>query len=84
VQVLWTACRSNQFAADAYLNGKYRGAFTTVLCDLVRASKGEIQRANLLKTLRKTLKDKRFVQVPQLETSAKLKKSLFLAPWEGR
>jgi len=77
-QVLWAACKSNQYAADARLNGKYGGAFTAVLCDLVRSSQGAIQRANLLKSLRSTLKKKRFDQVPQLETSAKLKKSIFL------
>ncbi|HOV88287.1 MAG TPA: caspase family protein [Syntrophobacteraceae bacterium] len=79
VQVLWAACRSNQYAADALLNGKYGGAFTTFLCDLVRSSQGTISRKDLLTTLRKGLKANRFAQVPQLETGTKLKKARILA-----
>jgi metacaspase-1 len=75
IQVLWAACRSSQYAADALLNGKYCGAFTTFLCDLVRASKGVIPQKDLLNALRKTLKENRFTQVPQLETGRKLKKA---------
>lgn len=79
VQILWAACRSNQYAADAHINGKYGGAFTTFLCDLVRSSKGTIPRKNLLTALRKALKEDRFAQVPQLETGTKLKKACILA-----
>jgi hypothetical protein len=78
IQVLWAACRSNQYAADALLNGKYCGAFTSVLCELVREANGEIPRNDLLAALRKSLKANRFVQVPQLETGRKLKKARLL------
>lgn len=73
VQVLWAACKSNQSAADALLDGKYGGAFTTFLCDLVRNTNGATPRKDLLTALRKALKEDRFSQIPQLETNTTLK-----------
>jgi len=78
IQVLWAACRANQFAADAYFGGKYGGAFTTSLCESLAASKGQIGRYDLLKSVQEKLKKGGFNQVPQLETARKLKKALFL------
>jgi hypothetical protein len=77
IQVLWAACRSNQYAADAYLNGRYCGAFTTFLCDLVRRYEAQIPRKDLLSELRRILKTNRFTQSPQLETTTKLRRASF-------
>lgn len=79
IQVLWAACRANQYAADALLDGKYGGVFTTSFCDLVRRTGGRIARKDLLKAVRKRLKENRFTQVPQLETARKLKNACLLA-----
>jgi hypothetical protein len=79
IQVLWAACRSNQYASDAFLNGKYGGAFTTFLCDLVRSHQAQIPRKALLSELRETLKKNRFTQSPQLETTTKLRKAQFFS-----
>jgi len=73
-QVLWSACKATQYAADAHLNGKYGGAFTTLFCECVRGAQGKLSRSALLKALRADLKKNGFVQVPQLETSTKYKK----------
>jgi len=78
IQVLWAACRSDQYAADAQLNGKYGGAFTTALCECLTASKGKIGRYELLKKIRTRLKKGRFIQAPQLETARKFRNTQFL------
>lgn len=79
LQVLWAACRSSQYAADALLNGRYGGAFTTFLCDSIKASGSKISRSGLLKDLRTNLRKNGFKQVPQLETVRGLKRKSFLA-----
>jgi hypothetical protein len=78
-QVLWAACKANQYAADAHLNGQYGGAFTTSLCLCVRQAGGKLTRSSLLKALRANLKKNRFDQVPQLETAGKYKKAGLLS-----
>ena len=78
IQVLWAACRANQFAADAYIGGKYGGAFTTSLCESLAATKGQMGRYDLLKSVQEKLKKDGFKQAPQLETSRKFKKAPFL------
>ncbi len=80
-QVLWAACRSNQVANDALIDGQYGGAFTRYLCDLVRETEGNIKRQNLIRRLRSELKKAGFSQVPSLETNSKLKKAAFLSPY---
>lgn len=79
VRVLWAACRSDQYAADALLDGKYGGAFTTFLCNLVRQANGSIHRKDLIKALRTELKKGGFEQVPQLEAGTKPRQALFLS-----
>ena len=78
VRVLWAACRSNQYASDALIDGRYGGAFTTYLCNLVRQGEGNTTRAELAKVLRSELKKAEFKQTPQLEGSTKPRKALFL------
>ena len=80
-QVLWAACRSNQVASDALIDGQYGGAFTRYLCDLVREAEGNIKRQDLIRRLRSELKKAGFSQVPSLETNSKLKKAAFLSPY---
>ncbi|MBF0103401.1 MAG: caspase family protein [Desulfobacterales bacterium] len=65
--VLFSGCKSNQTSADAYINGTYNGAFTYYFCKLLRDTVGKINRAELLKQLRASLKYHGFSQIPQLE-----------------
>ena len=68
--VLWAACRSNQYSADADVGGRPGGAFTYFFCRHIRDTQGEINRAELLKRVRASLKYEGFSQVPQLECAA--------------
>lgn len=65
--VLWAACRSNQFSADADIDGKPSGAFSYFFCRHLRAVQGKVSRDQLLKLVRASLKHEGFSQVPQLE-----------------
>lgn len=78
-QVLWTACKANQYASDACLGGKYGGAFTTLFCEYVRRAQGKPSRNDLLKALRADLKKNGFTQTPQLEAGSKYKKAGLLS-----
>ena len=65
--VLWAACRSNQYSADAEIGGAPNGAFTYFFCKHVRDTSGKIARSDLIKLVRASLKHEGFSQVPQLE-----------------
>lgn len=72
--VLFAACRPDQTAADAHINGQYNGAFTRYLIDGLRTGNGH-SRADLLKTVRADLRQGRFAQVAQLEGQAAAKRT---------
>jgi hypothetical protein len=72
--VLWAACRSNQYSADADVGGKPGGAFTYFFCKHIRDNSGKVSRAELLKLVRASLKHEGFSQVPQLEGPEEKKK----------
>lgn len=65
--VLWAACRSDQFSADAEIDGKAAGAFTFYFCRHLRDTQGKVTRDQLLKLVRASLKHEGFSQVPQME-----------------
>lgn len=65
--VLWAACRSDQYSADADIGGSPNGAFTWFFCESARASGDGAARADLLDRIRKELRDDGFDQSPQLE-----------------
>jgi hypothetical protein len=68
--VLWAACRSDQFSADAEIGGKPSGAFSYYFCRHLRDVQGKVHRDQLLKLVRASLKHEGFSQVPQLEGPA--------------
>ena len=76
--VLFSGCRDNQTSADAEIKGTYNGAFTYYFCSHLRDTKGDLQRAELLKRLRASLKYNGFDQIPQLECGADKKKKRIL------
>jgi hypothetical protein len=65
--VLWAACRSDQYSADADVGGKPGGAFTYFFCRHIRDTAGKVSRSDLIKLVRASLKHEGFSQVPQLE-----------------
>jgi metacaspase-1 len=69
--VLWAACRSDQYSADAEVGGRPAGAFTYFFCKHLRDAQGRVSRAELLKRVRASLKFEGFSQVPQLECPTK-------------
>ncbi len=72
--VLMAACRADQTAADAFLDGRYNGAFTY---NLIRALKdnGQLSRADVLQVVSKGLKSGGFDQIAQLEGTTAAKKA---------
>ena len=79
--VLWAACRSDQYSADAEIGGRPAGAFTYYFCRHVRDTQGKVTREQLLKLVRASLKHEGFSQVPQLEGPAgSAKTGVFGAP----
>ena len=65
--VLFSGCKENQTSADAFINGRYNGAFTYYFCKYLRESHGDIVRNDLIKCVRASLRHNGFNQVPQLE-----------------
>jgi len=74
--VLLAACRADQTAADAFLEGRYNGAFTYNFIKAVTGD-GTLGRADILKLVSKGLRAGGFDQVAQLEGSTAARK----APW---
>lgn len=74
--VLMAACRDDQTAADALIEGRYNGAFTYHFLKSLQ-SDGTSGRAGILKLVSKGLKAGGFDQVAQLEGTTAARK----APW---
>lgn len=72
--VLMAACRADQTAADAPIDGRYNGAFTYHLLKSL-ASDGSSPRAEILKLVSKGLKAGGFDQVAQLEGTTAARKA---------
>lgn len=72
--VLMAACRDDQTATDAFIDGRYNGAFTYHFVKTLK-SDGTLSRAELLKAVSKALKEGRFDQVVQLEATPAQKKA---------
>ncbi|MBO1266816.1 caspase family protein [Arthrobacter cavernae] len=72
--VLMAACRSEQTAADALIDGRYNGAFTHHFVKSLQ-SDGTVGRADVLKLVSKGLKAGGFDQVAQLEGTTAARKA---------
>lgn len=68
--ILWAACKDNQTAADAFIEGAWHGAFTYHFCREARASGNHLSRAKVLAKVRSDLNDALFTQTPQLDCEA--------------
>jgi len=78
--VLLAACRDDQTSADAFIDGKYRGAHTWFLCRSLRAADWIPTYRHLASTTGAALSRAGFDQVPQLEGPARLLSSGVFAP----
>lgn len=67
--ILWAGCMASQTSADAYINGRYHGAFTYYLNSHLRRDP-RVSRKELLKKVRSSLRHGGYSQVPQLEIEA--------------
>lgn len=67
--ILWAGCMANQTSADAYINGRYHGAFTYYFNAHLRQNP-RVSRRELLKKVRASLRHGGYSQIPQLETEA--------------
>jgi hypothetical protein len=72
--ILWSGCMDNQTSADAYIKDAYNGAFTYYFCHHLRKTSGQLNRRQLLKRIRNSLRHNGYWQIPQLECSATAKK----------
>jgi len=70
--VLFSACKANQTAADAYINGKYNGAFTWAMCTALERMNPKVTKRELFKELKMNVTGARFSQIPGLEGSVSL------------
>jgi len=77
--VLWAACQSSQYSADAEIGGSPNGAFTWFFCETARAAAKGSTRAELLDRIRKGLRADGFDQTPQLECGASARIGKLLA-----
>jgi hypothetical protein len=67
--ILWAGCMASQTSADAYINGRYHGAFTYYLNMHLRRNP-QVSRKELLRKVRSSLTHGGYSQVPQLEIEA--------------
>lgn len=76
--ILWAGCKSDQTSADAYIGGKFNGAFTFALTNSIKKVNGNITRSNLINEMRKFLNTNGYEQIPQLECSEEYMNKKFL------
>lgn len=67
--ILWAGCMANQTSADAYIEGRYHGAFTYYLNAHLRRNP-QVSRRELLRKVRASLRHGGYSQIPQLELEA--------------
>ncbi len=78
--VLLAACRSNQYSADAWIDGDFHGAFTYFLWKAAADAGFAVSYADLIKSVRRELKKAGYEQVLQLEGPASLLDQPVFAP----
>ncbi|MCL4297965.1 MAG: caspase family protein [Anaerolineae bacterium] len=76
--VLLAACEDRQTAADARIDGQYRGAFTWALGKAVKEANGNLTYDELIARISANLKI--YGQTPQLECPSEMRTLKFLAP----
>jgi hypothetical protein len=77
---LLAGCEDQQTAADARIEGQWRGAFTWALSKAIKEANGDLSYLDLITRTGANLKD--YDQRPQLECPTVLRDRKFLAPLE--
>ncbi len=77
-QILLAACRDDETAADAFIDGEHRGAFTWSLATALREANGAITYADLINRSAELLKN--YTQNPQIDCPEELRGRQFLSP----
>jgi hypothetical protein len=76
--VLWAGCKDNQTSADAMIGNSFNGAFTYYFCRHIRDTQGKLNRGELIRRVRASLRHEGYSQIPQLETpEGRAKETLF-------
>lgn len=68
--VMWAACRDNQTAAEASIDGTYRGVFSYSYFKVLRRTNGKVSRRKLDTLVSSAVRGMGYSQVPQLEANA--------------
>lgn len=76
--VMISGCRSDQTSADAFIGGKYMGACTFHLIDVLRTNHFNITNKSLVDDLNRELAAKRFTQRPELNGDHSMHDQMFL------
>ncbi len=75
---LLAACQDRQTAADARIEGEYRGAFTWALSTTIREANGNLTYDDLIAGASAKMKD--YTQIPQLECPAGVRTAKLFSP----
>ena len=60
--ISFSGCRDEQTSADAFIDGKFQGALTALLAQVLRETKGDISWAELMQRVNELLAAKRYSQ----------------------
>lgn len=75
---LWTACKDNELAGEAIIDGKKQGVFTHTFCKVLRRAGKETPRKTLYSLVTEYVKTLDFSQHPRLEgTEKSFEKNVF-------
>jgi len=76
--ILLSGCKDNQTSADAYIGGRYHGAFTYSLVQTLSKFSFKISYFELINEINKTISKLQFKQIPQLECKQEFFNTIFL------
>lgn len=76
--LLISGCEDNQLSADAWIGGRYHGALTYTLCEVLMENDYIIAYNELITKVNNKLAKKKFTQTPQLEGRNELFNKMFL------
>ena len=76
--VLLAGCEDRQTAADAYIAGDYRGAFTWAMGQAIRDASGDLTYHQLIQRIGESQRD--YGQTPQLECPPAMRRQKVFAP----
>lgn len=70
--ISFSGCRDNQTSADATIGGEATGAMSYALIKTLKKAKQNMNYTELLSTMRQTLDDGKFTQIPMMSAGRKL------------